>query len=218
MPDWPIQHQVCGFLDVPAREDAHGLPEELERFLQAGPPPVFMTFGSMLLGDVEFVQVTRLLEQAACTAGCRAIVQAPWPEIPSTPCPSNVYRVYQVPHGALFPRCAAVVHHGGAGTTHSATLAGCPSIPVAYAYDQVYWGKCLQAAGAAPAPLRRRTLRAQSLAHKIREVLAAPELKVRADALGSAMRQERGVERAVALIEQASANATRYPMGSPAAA
>ena len=206
MPDWPTMYVACGFLDVPVPENAQLPGEDLEAFLRAGPPPVFMTGGSMLLGDVEFERIAGIFVEAARLAGCRAIVQAPWNEIHGVSESPDVFRVTGVPHGLVFPRCAAVVHHGGAGTCQSATLAGCPSVVVVYGFDQGYWSGCLQAAGVALGPLRRQTLRANDLAARIRRTLASLEMKARAEALGQAMREEDGVGRAVALIEKAWAS------------
>ena len=203
MPDWPSHNRMCGFLDVPGQNDGDALPEDLERFFRAGPAPVFMTFGSMLLGDLEFERILGVLVDATHRAGCRAIVQASWEEIGGIPETPDVYRLVRAPHARLFPRCAAVVHHGGSGTSHSATLAGCPSIPVTYAYDQTYWARQLHAAGVASSALRRQTLRADDLARKIRETLEMPGIKGRAEELGNRIRDENGVERAVKLIEQA---------------
>ncbi|MBN8216879.1 MAG: glycosyltransferase family 1 protein [Spirochaetes bacterium] len=203
LPDWPAQHRPCGFLDMPTEPNAHPLPPELEAFLGSGPPPVFMALGSMLLGDSKFESLTATLVKAAELAGCRAIVQSAWEEITTIPQTPNLFRAGKIPHAAVFPRCAAIVHHGGAGTSHSATRAGRPSIVVPFAYDQGYWARRLQEAGVALAPLPRRSLRADTLAKRIRDTMENGSLKARAARVGEAMRIENGVAQAVRLVEAA---------------
>ena len=200
MPDWPANHQICGFFDLPQPHEAFQMPGPLVRFLKAGPPPVFLTLGSMLSADPEFVEVTHILVEAALLAGCRAIVQSRWDEIDDIPKHPSIFRLAQASHQAIFPRCACVVHHGGSGTSQSATLAGCPSVVVAYYLDQGYWGQCLTRAGIAPGLLLRRSLTPSRLAHRLREVLSNPAMKARAQDLGQKMQAEAGVQRAVELI------------------
>ncbi len=200
MPDWPANHQICGFLDVPEHGDSYQMPGPLTRFLKAGPPPSYLTLGSMLSADPEFAAVTNILVEAALIAGCRAIVQSRWEEIDDIPKHPNIFRLTQASHQVIFPRCACVVHHGGSGTAQSATLAGCPSVVVAYYLDQGFWGHCLTRAGIAPGLLSRRSLTSSQLAHKLREVLANPRMKTRAQELAEQMKAEDGVQRAVELI------------------
>ena len=103
---------------------------------------------------------------------------------------------------ALTNYIAAVVHHGGAGTTQAATIAGCPSIVVEHASDQPLWGSVLQRRGIAPKMLHRRSLTAQKLARAIRSVLQTLSMKKKAEEIGAMMQKEDGLTRAVALVEQ----------------
>jgi sterol 3beta-glucosyltransferase len=102
----------------------------------------------------------------------------------------------------LFPRCAAVVHHAGAGTTHTTLAAGAPSVPVPHVSDQFGWADDLQRLGVAPRALPRRALTAPRLAARIRSVLATPPMKQRAVAMAARMKDDDGVKTAVRMIEE----------------
>jgi UDP:flavonoid glycosyltransferase YjiC (YdhE family) len=200
--DWEERHCVCGFLNPPAALGSDELPEGLDEFLSAGEPPVYLTFGSMMPHNLAYQQETAALwMDAVRRAGCRAVVQLPWPDLDAFPSPQGVFKVQRAPYRLVFPRCALVVHHGGAGTTQSALLSGRPSILVAHVSDQFFWGAELERLGAGGRTLKRRTLRAGQLAKGIRDVLARPELAARAAEIGAKMARENGVQRAVELIE-----------------
>jgi sterol 3beta-glucosyltransferase len=106
------------------------------------------------------------------------------------------------PHAQVFPSCQAVVHHGGAGTTHAALRAGCPSIVVEHAFDQLFWGQTLQKAGAAGPVLHRNTVTAHQLADAIKRTIDSTEMKRKANELGQQLQSEDGVARAMELIAQ----------------
>ncbi len=202
--DWSPLHQVCGFLEVPMHLESWQLPADLSAFLQAGEAPVFLGFGSPNGVESSFgtvAETTRLLVDAVRRAGCRAIVQAPWSTLGDIPDHPDIYRLEQGPHGALFPHCSLVVHHGGAGTTHTAVRAGCPSVVVAHWLDQIVWALRLWELGLARRPLLRRKLKVEKLAQEIRSVQADPRFRERAAEVAAAMRTENGVKTAVATIE-----------------
>nr|WP_036170448.1 nucleotide disphospho-sugar-binding domain-containing protein [Massilia sp. 9096] len=92
------------------------------------------------------------------------------------------------------------MHHGGAGTTQAATLAGKPSIVLANIGEQEHWGRELRRAGIGARPLKRRKTTPATLARQIRQVLASPGMAARAGELGAAMRRENGVAEAVGLV------------------
>ncbi len=203
-PDWEGRVHLCGLLDLPDGAGAPEMPEGLESFLEAGPPPVYMTFGSMLADDPEPRRITATLVEAAWLAGCRAVVQSNWGEVGEIPLHPDVFPVTRAPHDRVFPRCAAVVHHGGAGTTHAAVAAGRPAVVVEHASDQPLWGAVLHRRGLAPPVLHRRTLSAVKLARAVRKVLDTPAMARRARAVAIQMAEEDGVARAVSLIEDAA--------------
>jgi UDP:flavonoid glycosyltransferase YjiC (YdhE family) len=157
-----------------------------------------MTFGSMFAADPDFPATLQLLAESARMAGCRAIIQTNGFAPPSGS--PDIYCIARAPHHLLFPACNAIVHHGGSGTTHSASAAGCPSIVVQHATDQAMWGKVLHRAGIAPRALDRRTVTPASLARAIRFVLKSPAMREKARVIGDRMKQKNGVQRAVGHI------------------
>lgn len=198
-PDWPASVQVCGFLDTPNLDMEGKLPDAMASFLQAGEAPVYMTLGSWMPKDSDGqAQALYLLTQAARLSGCRAIIQGDNARACGYLSDQQILYISAAPHHAIFPRCRAVVHHGGAGTTQSATLAGRPSIVVAHISEQEHWGAELRRVGIAGKPLQRRSLTAAALAKQIRRV--TPEMARKAHIIGDAMKQENGVAVAVRLI------------------
>lgn len=196
--DWPADHLSCGQWRAPDAS-AWSPDAALQTFLAAGPPPVFVGFGSMTGFDRQTVlgALLRML------AGRRVLLSPGWagvPEALAATLPATVHSVGAVPHEALFPRCSLVIHHGGSGTTHSACRAGVPSMVMPFAADQFFWARRLQRRGVAPAPLSPRRLDADGLAAAL-AVADAPATRARAAALGAAMAREDGVATGVAAIE-----------------
>ncbi|MBI3600192.1 MAG: glycosyltransferase family 1 protein [Nitrospinae bacterium] len=203
-PDWGGLYKVCGFFNIPEESEKWDMPEDLAKFLRAGSEPVYITFGSMLtvaLDSTFLKESAQLMADAVNLAGCRAIIQAPWDKVSGIPESPNIYRITRSPHSVMFRHCSAVVHHGGAGTTQSATMSGCPSIIVAHITDQEFWGKELNRIGIAPKVLYRRNVTPQRLAGEIKYVLAHPAMKEGAKKIGDVMRDENEVKQAVKLIE-----------------
>jgi UDP:flavonoid glycosyltransferase YjiC (YdhE family) len=114
----------------------------------------------------------------------------------------------------VFPSCAAVVHHAGAGTTHAALKAGVPSIPVPHVSDQFAWSEELQRLGTAPAPLRRTKLTANALAGRIREVLANPRIKANAESIRARMQSDNGPETACNMIQDRLSHGAHFSRGT----
>jgi UDP:flavonoid glycosyltransferase YjiC (YdhE family) len=109
-----------------------------------------------------------------------------------------------LPHSWLFPHMAAVVHHGGVGTTAAALRAGVPSIVAPFFGDQPFWGQRVAALGVGPRPILRRRLTVDNLAEAIRCTVSDTEMRTRAAELGERIQAEDGIARAVAVIEQNS--------------
>jgi sterol 3beta-glucosyltransferase len=208
-PDWEQRYHLCGFLNIPEQKDTWQMPESLKEFLEAGDPPVYITFGSMIASDPNPREITKLLIEAVRLAGCRAIIQSNWDELGELPEFKDIYRIINAPHHHIFPNCAVVIHHGGAGTSQAATIAGCPSIVVEHSSDQPLWGGVLQRIGIAPKLLHRRSVTAKKLARTVKKVLRAPALAGKAKAIGSVMQNEDGLARAIELIDQIAAKASK---------
>jgi vancomycin aglycone glucosyltransferase len=164
------------------------LPAKLEAFLQAGEPPVYVGFGSMT--DPAPEATTRIVLDAIAMTGCRAVLCEGWAGLGVGALPEDVCVVGSVSHAALFPRVAAVAHHGGAGTTTTAARAGVPQIVIPHVLDQFYWAKRVQTLGLGPPPLRRSRLDVASLTALLREVVGNELLAERTAEVGARMRRE----------------------------
>jgi sterol 3beta-glucosyltransferase len=116
--------------------------------------------------------------------------------------PENVFVADSVPHSWLFPRMAAVVHHGGAGTTAEGLHAGVPTVIVPFVFDQPFWGARVKALGLGPDPIPQNKLTADRLGEAIRIAVTDPDIKRRAKACGEAIRSEDGTANAVKIIER----------------
>ncbi|KXP15089.1 glycosyltransferase [Tsukamurella pseudospumae] len=188
--DWPPHLRVTGYLRP---EPVGTLGPDLAAFLSDGPPPVAVTLGSTATANG--AALSSMIAEATAAAGVRAVVQRGWAGL--EPEGENVFVVDEVPHSLLFPRCAAVVHHCGAGTTAATLRAGAPSIPVPGIMDQPFWARRLHLSGAATAPLPRHALTVDGLTAALRTV---GEHRAAAEGLGEKLRAEDGAGRAAAAI------------------
>lgn len=177
-------------------------PESLMRFLDAGEPPIYIGFGSMGSRDPE--ATARLVQEAIAQTGQRAILLAGWGGLQAGDVTEDVYLIDSAPHDWLFPRMAAVVHHGGAGTTAAALRAGVPSIIIPFFGDQGFWGQRVADLGVGPLPISRRQLTVDKLAGAIARTVNDQEMRDRARMLGEIIRAEDGVAQAVAMVESVS--------------
>lgn len=170
-------------------------PPALEAFLERGGPVVSVGFGSMASDDPE--AATALVRDAVRAAGVRAVLLGGWGGLMSLPHAADVFCADALPHDWLFPRVAAVVHHGGAGTTGAALRAGVPAIVVPFTTDQPFWGSRVAALGVGPTPIPRKRLTRERLADAFRRTVADEAMRARAAALGAQIRAEDGVAEAV---------------------
>lgn len=198
-PDWAPRHRVTGywFLDRPEWTP----PSDLAAFMDDGPPPVVISFGSMATAEAE--ATTRLLYQTADRASVRAVIQAGVAGLGTPSPPSNVFIAGDVPHDWLFPKARLVVHHGGAGTSAAVFRAGVPHVYVPHIADQNFWAKTARSLGVAGPSLWRRSLTSSALADRIRATAANDSMHRRARDLAARIHTEDGVGVAVRLIEQA---------------
>ncbi len=173
-------------------------PPGLEAFLARGGPVVGIGFGSMVSDDPE--AVTALVLGAVRSAGVRAVLVTGWGGLTSLPEADDVFVAEALPYDWLFPRVAAVVHHGGAGTTGLALQAGVPAIVVPFTVDQPFWGSRVAALGVGPTPIPRKRLTQERLADALRRTVADEAMRARAAALGAQIRAEDGVAEAVEIF------------------
>ncbi len=158
------------------------LPAKLESFLDAGEPPVYVGFGSMT--DPHPWQTTECLLETIDALGVRAVISKGWAGLGEASVPEGVFVTGAVPHASLFPRCSAIVHHGGSGTTHTAARAGVPQVVVPHVLDQFYFERRLNALGVAPPGIPRWQLTTARLVETLRAVLEAEVVAERARELG----------------------------------
>jgi sterol 3beta-glucosyltransferase/vancomycin aglycone glucosyltransferase len=199
-PDWPAHYQVTGPLDTPDSVAEGAVPESLEAFLSAGAPPAYLTLGSMMSGNDE-ARTVALLVDAARAADVRAVVQAPSGVPAGFANGAQLHFVSAAPHAQVFPRCRAVLHHGGAGTSQAALRAGVPSVVLAHTAEQELWGRELQRWGVAAAPIARRRATVDRVAAALRQATRSDAMRQAAQALGARLTGEDGVATAVRLIE-----------------
>ncbi len=198
------------FLPQPA---AWQPPAPLLDFLAAGAPPVVITFGS-ILGGREPNQMTQLLVDALAQSGQRGLIYRGWGDLGNIELSSTVLAIDATPHDWLFARAAAVVHHGGAGTTAATLRAGLPSVVVPVFGDQLLWADRLQVLGTAPPPLPRVQLTATRLAAAIDQVVTQPAFRTQAQQIQQALHAEDGVATAVAwLAERCGVTSNRKRSG-----
>lgn len=197
--DWAEHIHVTGYWFL-NRQSSWEPPAELVRFLEGGSPPVYIGFGSMTSRDPE--QTTRKVVKALELSGQRGILLSGWSGLGGHGLPDTVYCVKSVPHDWLFPRVAAVVHHGGAGTTASGLRAGVPSILTPFFADQFFWAKRVAALGVGPNYIPHSSLTAEGLAEAVRAATQNPGMIHQAKQLGEKIRAENGVETAVHMLEK----------------
>jgi sterol 3beta-glucosyltransferase len=195
--DWGNHVHITGYWFP--QEQTWQPPERLLRFLAAGEPPVFIGFGSMPIKNPS--RATQIILDALAQSGRRAVVQAGWGGLGHTALPDSIFPLDYAPYDWLFPRMAAVVHHGGSGTTAAGLRAGIPTLIVPFLFDQFYWGRRVAALGVGPTPLPFKHLSAQRLAGAINECVTDSAMRRRAAALGQKIEAEAGLTEAVRLIE-----------------
>ncbi|KAI1374208.1 glycosyltransferase family 1 protein [Hypoxylon crocopeplum] len=190
--DWGHHIDIAGFYFLNLASSYTPDPE-LAAFLEAGPPPVYIGFGSIVVDDPN--NLTRMIFDAVSETGVRALVSKGWGGLgaDSVGIPDGVFMLGNVPHDWLFQHVSAVCHHGGAGTTAAGINAGKPTIVVPFFGDQPFWGAMVSRAGAGPDPIPYKKLTSTALAEAIRMTLK-PETQERARELGERIREEKGTD------------------------
>ncbi|MFE2412167.1 glycosyltransferase [Kitasatospora sp. NPDC059408] len=195
--DWRPELTVDGYwwqYDPPGA----GLPQRVRDFLAAGPPPVFVGLGSIPVRDPARLGAT--VVRALRAAGLRGVVQRGWGGLEADG--DDMLTVDDLPHAVLFPQTAAVVHHGGAGTTAAALRAGVPAVPLPLQLDTGFWAARLAALGVAPRAVPLRGLTAPALTAALLRVTTDPSYRERARALGARIRAEDGTAPVVAAVDR----------------
>jgi UDP:flavonoid glycosyltransferase YjiC (YdhE family) len=198
--DWPSNHIITGywFLD----EDADWKPSPaLQSFLQNGPRPVYIGFGSMESGNKPGDNLT-LIKEALKTSGQRGILLSEQGTKQGTMLSENLFCISDIPHSWLFTKVKVVVHHGGAGTTASCLRAGVPSIIVPFLGDQFFWGHRIEKIGAGLLAVSYYKLTAQKLSQLIIKAVTDESITIKAQLISRSIKKEKGLEKAVSIINQ----------------
>ncbi|KAD6795771.1 hypothetical protein E3N88_06667 [Mikania micrantha] len=192
--DWGPHIDVVGFcfLDLAS---SYVPPYSLVKWLKNGKKPIYIGFGSLPVQDPD--RMTEIIVKALEDTGQRGIINKGWGGLGNLAKSKDfVYLLDNVPHDWLFLQCAAVVHHGGAGTTAAGLKAACPTTVVPFFGDQPFWGRQVHARGVGPPPIPVEEFSLDKLVSAIRFMLN-PAVKVRATELAKAMADEDGVKGAV---------------------
>ena len=195
--DWPAEAHVTGywFLDGETWTPDAGL----QRFLEAGEPPVYIGFGSM---PWDRERNTEVVMGALKLWGGRALIGRGWGGVAPTDLPAEVYAIDHAPHELLLPATSAVVHHGGAGTTAAGLRAGRPTLICPYAADQPFWRRRMDAIGVGPSAPNMKKLSAEKLAGLLDDLVSNSGYRQAAQGVAGRIAAEDGVQTAVGLIEE----------------
>jgi UDP:flavonoid glycosyltransferase YjiC (YdhE family) len=173
---------------------------ELEKFLQAGPPPVFAGFGSMPKKDQ--IRSLSIIVEAIRACGQRAVIGKFWDEPSEFTNSNDIFFIAKYPHRYLFPRMTVVIHHGGAGTTASSAISGVPQIIVPHVLDQYYWGHQVYKAGLGSRPVWRSELTSRKLEAAILHCLSNKRIRQKAGEVSGIIKQQDGLEDTVSALMQ----------------
>jgi len=195
--DWPKQCRVVGtFTDQKVVEASTKKVFDLSPFtdliewLEEGPDPIFVGFGSMVIADPSLL--ANMIMSAAEKAECRVVVQSSWSNL-DVSASDRCHMVGPCPHDWLLPQTCAVVHHGGAGTTAAGLRWGLPTFICPFFGDQHMWGAMVARAGVGPTPCPVGDLTDDLLAEKFKE-LTSPEIKAKAEQMADNMSKEDGIQ------------------------
>ncbi|KAJ5544030.1 hypothetical protein N7513_003305 [Penicillium frequentans] len=198
--DWSEDIDICGFSVLPTKSD-YKPPKEIHDFLNAGPTPVYVGFGSIVVDDQ--IKLTKVVFEAIKNADQRAIVSKGWGNlgVDEVDVPDNILIVGSVPHDWLFQHVSCVIHHGGAGTTAAGLALGRPTIIVPFFGDQHFWGRIVAVAGAGPGPIPHKQLTVEKLTNAIKMALKSSTQEKARD-IANKMQNESGVRDGVRRFHQ----------------
>jgi UDP:flavonoid glycosyltransferase YjiC (YdhE family) len=196
--DWNENVHITGYWF--ADDDGWQPPENLRRFIEKGTPPLYIGFGSMPIARPD--DAIKIIHQSLRNTGQRAILQMSHfkDDVPNLP--DEIHPIQYTPHGWLFPRMTAVVHHGGSGTTAEGFRAGVPALTLPFLFDQFFWGARIEALGVGPPPIPFSRLSGDRLAAGIDRLLQDGEMRRRASELGENISAEDGVLNGVRVVER----------------
>jgi UDP:flavonoid glycosyltransferase YjiC (YdhE family) len=193
--DWKAPAFITGYWF--SKTIGNWIPDEnLIDFLDSGPPPIAIAFGSTNASKLNSV-VEKIVAALNITRQRGIIVGYQQKEISQ-----GIYQIGSVPYSWLFERSSAIIHHGGAGTTGKGLMAGVPNIVIPFTSDQPFWANRVHALGVGPKPISPKRLTTQQLVGAIATAMEDEEMRKRAALMGEALRVEEGVSRAVDIIQK----------------
>lgn len=197
--DWPEYYTANGYFFL-EEEDGWEPSPDLQEFLEKGTPPVYVGFGSMSGSNPQ--RLTNIVVEALQQANERGIIATGWGGMDTAELPDTIFKLEQAPHDWLFPRMAAVAHHGGAGTTAAGLRAGKPTIICSFFGDQPFWGKRVHQLGVGPEHLPQKKLTVEQLTNALRIATTDTTMRDKAAKLGEQLRSEDGIANTIAMIEK----------------
>jgi sterol 3beta-glucosyltransferase len=221
--DWPAWKRVSGFLMMDdSQQESAWTADDIVRFIESGPPPISIGFGSMC-GDEAFrAHLTRISLRSLLSAGQRGVLLGGWAGMTSKLldpardaaliefASDNVIELAACPHSWLFPRCAAVVHHGGAGTLAMGLRSGCPAVICPFMFDQEYFADLVEQRFLGKRTAPAREVSAMELSAAIRFAVTNPQIRENVQRVAGVLQKENGVECSIDFIEKA-ASSFPYP-------
>ncbi|MDP9349927.1 MAG: glycosyltransferase [Chloroflexota bacterium] len=206
-PDWPEHAKLTGFLfwdmvGLQVEGAEHRITEEIATFLDAPGDVVAVSSGSMApwVGDA-FTRFYRTSVAAIRRAGARALVVGAAPGVLPEQVPEGVLSVPFAPFGQVYPRCSAVLHHGGIGTTAQGLRAGVPALVVPWGFDQFFNGARIERIGAGRW-MGRKYYTVERATEAVRSLLEESGYRRRARAIGAELTQEDGLEALCKEVEE----------------
>jgi len=196
--DWPSIYTMSGYI-LEEQEEQWAPSAALQEFLATGEPPVYVGFGSMSGSNPE--RLTNMVIDALTQANVRGILATGWGGLKAIDLPEHILKIEEAPFAWLFPQMAAVVHHGGAGTTAAGLRAGRPTVICPFFGDQPFWGDQVVRLGVGLKVSSQKRLKAEELADAICKVTTDIEIQEAATVLGKKIQSEDGVVNAINTIE-----------------
>jgi len=178
--------------------DDRPLPNGLDTFLGGGSPPVYVGFGSIAVAE----ETARAAIEAIRAHGRRVVIAQGWAELVPIDDWDDCFAIGEVNHQALFARVAAVMHHGGAGTTIAAARAGTPQVIVPQIGDQPYWARRIAELGMGAA--RDGPVPTTETLTAALEIALAPQVRVRAAEMAEEVRGDGAMRAARWLVNALS--------------
>jgi sterol 3beta-glucosyltransferase len=197
--DWSDRVYVTGYWFLDSSVDWQP-PKDLVEFLEVGSPPVYIGFGNY--GDWNSTSLAKIVLEALSYSGQRAILLSGKDFSDRSQLPKEVFPIEWASFEWLFPRMAAVIHHGGLGTIHAALKAGVPSVIIPTDEENFFWGNRLVELGLSPPLIKQKQLSAEKLAEAINFVVTNKSIRKKAAEIGKQVRREDGVATAVEIFHQ----------------